>query len=319
MTVFRAARSTTAAALVAELGAPAEILGDPARRIEALAALSEVPPGGLAFCNASPETVAARLARADGATIIAASASVAAAPGLAERMTMIAVPDPRRYFIRAFNRLVAPEIVRQTGISPLATIHPEAKLGAGVSVGPGALIDRGVEVGAGSAIFGGVQVYEGTRIGSGAVIQANCSVGSHGQSYERDEDGRFLLMPHFANVAIGDGVIVGANTTIVRGTLQDTVIGANSIVGNNVVIGHNVVVGAGCHVGAGVILCGSSRLGERCWISIGAVIQSVPVGAGAMVGAGAIVARPVDAGVMVNGFPARVTAKLNTYNEVTGR
>lgn len=319
MTVFRATRSSTAAALVAEIGAPAEIRGDAARRIETVAALNEVSAGGLAFCNAGPGDIAARLARADGATIIAAAASAAAVPGLAERMTVIAVPDPRRYFIRAFNRLVSPEIVRQTGISPLASIHPEAKLGADVSVGPGALIDRGVEVGAGAAIFGGVQVYEGTRIGNGAVIQANCSIGSHGQSYERDESGHFLLMPHFANVAIGDGVIVGSNTTIVRGTLQDTVIGPNTIVGNNVVIGHNVVIGAGCHVGAGVILCGSSRLGDRCWISIGAVVQSVPVGAGAMVGAGAVVARPVDAGVMVNGFPARVTAKLNTYNEVTGR
>ncbi len=319
MAVFRAERSSTAAALVADLGAPAEILGDPARRINALAALNEVPAGGLAFCNASPESIAAQLARADGATIIAAAASVAAVPALAERMTLIAVPDPRRYFIRAFNRLVAPEIVRQTGISPLATIHPEAEIGEGASVGPGALVDRGAIIGAGATIFGGVQVYEGTRIGRGAVIQANCSIGSHGQSYERDEDGRFLLMPHFANVVIADGVIVGSNTTIVRGTLQDTVIGARSIVGNNVVIGHNVVVGEGCHVGAGVILCGSSRLGDRCWISIGAVIQSVPVGAGAMVGAGAIVARPVDAGVMVNGFPARVTAKMNTYNEVTGR
>ncbi len=319
MAVFRAKQSSTAAALVADLGAPAEILGDPARRIQALAVLNEVPTGGLAFCNASPEAIASRLARADGATIIAAAASVAAAPALAERMTLIAVPDPRRYFIRAFNRLVAPEIVRQTGISPLATIHPEAEIGEGASVGPGALVDRGAIVGAGATIFGGVQVYEGTRIGRSAVIQANCAIGSHGQSYERDEDGTFLLMPHFANVVIADGVIVGSNTTIVRGTLQDTVIGARSIVGNNVVIGHNVVVGEGCHVGAGVILCGSSRLGDRCWISIGAVIQSVPVGAGAMVGVGAVVARPVNAGVMVNGFPARVTAKMNTYNEVTGR
>jgi serine acetyltransferase len=72
-------------------------------------------------------------------------------------------------------------------------------------------------------------------------------------------------------------------------------------------------------VGAGVILCGSSRLGDGSWISIAAVVKSVPVGAGAMVGPGAIVTRPVEAGAMVNGFPARATAKVNTYNEVTGR
>jgi len=319
MTVFPARHKSTAAALVADLAAPAELIGEPGRMIVSLAALSELPPGGLAFCNAAPEDIAARLARASGATVVASSACVSAARGLVGRMTVIAVPDPRRYFIRAFNRLVAPEVVRQTGIAPTATIHPEAKLTEGVSVGPGALIDRGVAIGAGSTIFGGVQIYEGTRIGRGVVVQANCAVGSHGQSYERDDDGQFLLMPHFSNVVIGDDVIVGANTTIVRGTLQDTVIGARTIVGNNVIVGHNVVVGEGCHVGAGVILCGSSRIGDGCWLSIAAVIKSVPVGAGAMVGPGAIVTRPVDAGAMVNGFPARVTAKVNNYNEVTGR
>lgn len=319
MTVFHARHRMSAAALVNELGGAAEVLGDPSRVIESLAPIAEVPPGGLTFCRSGGGGIAARLARVVGATVIAPIAAKADAPMLAERMTLLTVPDPRRYFIRAFNRLIAPEIVRQRGISPFASIHAEARIGEGVSVGPGALVDRGVVVGAGCTIFGGVQIYEGTQIGAGVVIQANCSIGSHGQSYERDDDGRFLLMPHFSNVVIGDGAMIGTNTTIVRGTLQDTVIGAGSIVGNNVVIGHNVEVGVRCHVGAGAILCGSSRLGDRAWISIAAVIQSVSVGAGAMVGAGAIVTRPVEAGVMVNGFPARVTAKTNDYNEVTGR
>jgi len=319
MTVFPARNRSTVAALVADLAAPAEVLGDPARTIDALASLADLSAGGLAFCNAKPDDIAARLARVSGATVVASAAGAAAARNLVERMTLIAVPDPRRYFIRAFNLLVAPEVVRQTGIAPTATIHPEAQLAHDVSIGPGAFVDRDVVVGPGSTIFGGVQIYEGTRIGRNVVIQANCSIGSHGQSYERDDDGHFILMPHFSNVVVGDEVIVGANTTIVRGTLQDTVIGARTIVGNNANIGHNVLVGDGCHVGAGVILCGSSRIGDGCWLSIAAVIKSVTVGAGAMVGPGAIVTRPVDAGAMVNGFPARVTAKVNKYNEVSGR
>jgi UDP-3-O-[3-hydroxymyristoyl] glucosamine N-acyltransferase len=144
-------------------------------------------------------------------------------------------------------------------------------------------------------------------------------VGSIGQSYERDDSGEFIKMPHVAGVILGDDVQIGVCASIVRGTLQDTVIGDGSAIGNQANVGHNVTIGAHCHIGAGAIVCGSSSLGDEVWLSIGAIIRSVSVGDGTMVGAAAVVTRPVPADSMANGFPARVTPKLNDYNQRTGR
>ena len=318
MSRFDCTRTMTAGEMIAAIGHPARLVGDGARRIDLLASLSAVKPGALCFIKADDPAPGQRLEALSGLSVVLAEdAQVDAA--IASRHTLIHVPDPRRYYIRAFRLLVGTDAPATPGIAPGAFVHPDAQLGPNVSVGHGASIAAGVRIGPDCVIMAGVHIYEGTRIGTGVLIQANTVVGSVGQSYEREEDGAFLLMPHLAEVVIEDHVRIGTNSTIVRGTLQDTVIGAATVVGNHVNIGHNVTVGRRCHVGAGSIICGSSRLGDDCWISPGVTVKSVAVGERAMIGAAALVTRPVAAGKFVTGVPAREAIRATAYNLTTGR
>src|SRR5437773_9665006 len=115
-------------------------------------------------------------------------------------------------------------------------------------------------------------------------------------------------MPHYGSVVVGARTRIGAYTTVVRGTLRDTIIGSDSSIGNNANIGHNTVVGSRCFVGPGVVLMGSATVGDDTWISAGAIVCGVAVGRNVTVGAGAVVTRPVSDHTTVNGVPARATA-----------
>lgn len=304
MSALRALAPMTAAELVAALGQPARIVGDPARRIESLAPLEAVGPGALAFAKLRPADL-----RASGAVVIVpAPADDALSSSAADGVTLIHVADPRTYFIRAARRLVGPERHPLPGRAGSAVVAADADVGDEVHLGPAVVVGAGAVIGRGSVLYAGARIHDGVEIGEGTVVQANAVVGSQGQAYERDSDGAILELPHLGRVIIGARSRIGANTTIVRGTLRDTVIGADTSIGNNVNIGHNVVVGARCFVGAGVVLAGSSSVGDDSWVSPGVVVRGVAVGRSVTLGAGAIVTRPIPDGKTANGFPARVTA-----------
>lgn len=305
--------------LVRDLAAPARVVGDPDRPVSLLGPLSDAGEQGLlCFCNAASDATPARIAPVVNGSVVIRDCVDPDAAGSSER-TLIMVPDPRRYFLRIVRHLCGEEHAVAPGIHPSAHIAPEARIGNRVAVGPNAYIEGDVEIGDGCRIGGNVQIYAGSRIGGEGLIQANAVIGCIGQSYERDETGQFLKMPHLCGVVLGDRIHIGVGASIVRGTLQDTVIGSGTAIGNQANIGHNVTIGQNCHIGAGVIVCGSSALADDVWLSIGAIVRSVAIGAGTMVGAGAVVTRPVESGMMVNGFPARTTPKINDYNSRIGR
>jgi UDP-3-O-[3-hydroxymyristoyl] glucosamine N-acyltransferase len=303
------ARTETAAELVSALARPARIVGDATRRIRCVAPLEALCAGALSFSKLPAAGLGAAAARPIDAVVIAPldGADDSAAVDHAA-LTLIKVAAPRAYFIHAVRRLVggerfpAPSRSPAAIVAPDARIEPETHLAAGVVVGHRAVIGRGC------VLFGGVQVHDDVVLGEATIVQSNAVIGSHGQAYVRDDDGTILAFPHLGRVLIGARVRIGANTTIVRGTLRDTVVGDDTSVGNNVNIGHNVVVGARCFIGAGVVLNGSSLVGDDTWLSAGAVVRGVAIGSRVTVGVGAVVTRPVPDGKTANGFPARVTA-----------
>ncbi|MSP81588.1 MAG: UDP-3-O-(3-hydroxymyristoyl)glucosamine N-acyltransferase [Alphaproteobacteria bacterium] len=164
------------------------------------------------------------------------------------------------------------------GIDPSARVAADARVGQGSRVEAGAVIGQGVAlgerclVGANTVIGDGVEIGDETRIGANASL-AHCRVGARCLIYPGVRVGtdgfgfaidgeRYVRVPHIGRVLIGDDVEVGSNSTIDRGTLDDTVIGAGTMIDNLVQIAHNVVIGRGCVIAGQVGISGSARLGD---------------------------------------------------------
>lgn len=217
---------------------------------------------------------------------------------------------------------------------------PEARAGihASAIIDSGAVIHPSVEIGAGAVISAGVEIGAGTMIGAmtyvapGVVIGKNCRIHaqvtlSHAVLGERvvvypgvriGQDGfgfaitktGFYPVPQLGRVLIGDGAEIGANSTIDRGSAQDTEIGPGVHIDNLVQIGHNVKIGAHSVVVAQAGISGSTQVGQGVMIAGQAgLIGHLTIGDGARIGAKAGVMQNIEAGAQVIGSPAQDVKK----------
>lgn len=167
------------------------------------------------------------------------------------------------------------------GIAATAQISTDAILGDNVSVGAGAVIESGAKIGANSQIGPGcfigknaqlgdncklwpnVSVYHECIMGNNCMVQAGTVIGSDGFGYANDK-GKWIKIPQLGRVVIGNSVELGANTTIDRGALEDTIIHDDVIIDNLVQIAHNVEVGKGTAIAACSVIAGSTTVGQYC-------------------------------------------------------
>lgn len=224
----------------------------------------------------------------------------------------IEVADPRAWFITAIERLFPGQA--RPGIHPSASVSGSASVGRGVSIGAHSKIDDGVSIGAETTIGDNVVVHLGTQIGARCRIQDNTTIGGTGLAFHRGVDGQTYFFPHLGRVLIGDDVTIGANSCIVRGMLNDTIIGARSKLGNFVNIGHNCTVGSDCFLSSGVVLCGRVAIedGVRMAASV-CVNDHVRVGAGAWIGLGSVVTKTVAPNARVFGVPAEQLRTMRPF------
>ena len=196
-------------------------------------------------------------------------------------------------------------IGRDATIGPHAVIEPDASLGDRVTVDAGCVIGQGAEIGEDSHLYSNVTVYSRAIVGRRVIIHSGVRIGSDGFGYVFRE-GAHEKIPHVGRCVIGDDVEIGANTTIDRGSIDDTVIGAGTKIDNLVHIGHNVRIGALCLIMAQVGIAGSTRV-EDGVILAGQVglAGHVTVGKGARLAAQAGVFGDVPAGETWSGYPAR--------------
>lgn len=216
--------------------------------------------------------------------------------------TYILVDDPRLAFSRILQ-LFAKE--PEPGIHPTAFIHDEAVLGKNVYIGPFSYIGKS-EIGSNTKIFGHVFIYDNVRIGDRVSIHAGTVIGSDGFGYQKNQEGILEKMPHIGGVLIEDDVEIGANTTIDRGTISDTVIMRYAKIDNLVHVAHNVVVGKGAAVIANSMIGGSTQIGEKAWIAPSATLRDgISIGNDTVIGMGAIVTKSVPSGEIWFGMPAK--------------
>lgn len=305
----------TAGAVAREVGG--ELRGNPDLVVSAIAPLDRAGPGDVAFLATAKYAV---LAAATQAGVILVSPELAELPcGAAVRVVVAKPHDAVLRLLPKFYR----EAVEPPGVHPSAIVGPEVSLGARVAIGPNAVIGEGatigddtvieanvtigagVTVGAGSRIYANATLYPGVSTGARVHVHSGVRLGADGFGYVF-RDGAHQKIPHVGRCIIGDDVEIGANTTIDRGSIDDTVIGAGTKIDNLVQVGHNVRVGRLCIIMSQVGISGSVRIEDGVIIAGQAGLAGhIVVGAGARVGGQSGVFGDVPAGQTWSGYPAR--------------
>jgi len=191
-------------------------------------------------------------------------------------------------------------------VGPGTVVGPNVKIGANSRVGANCVLEPDVSIGESTRIDSGAVIRYGTVIGSRTVIQSGAVIGSDGFGNARDKDGKFIRIPCFGNVVIGDYVDIGACTTVDRGNIEPTIIGNGVKIDNLVQIAHNVTIGDDSAIAAQAGLSGSVRVGKRAIIAGQAgFVGHIDIGDDSFVGAKAGVSKSVEPGAKVTGYPAR--------------
>jgi UDP-3-O-[3-hydroxymyristoyl] glucosamine N-acyltransferase len=159
-------------------------------------------------------------------------------------------------------------IAASASVGPLAVIEDDVDIGEGVVVGPGCIVQRGAHIGAGSHLVSRVNLYAGVRIGRRCILHAGAVIGADGFGFAPDA-GTWVKVPQVGSVQIGDDVEIGANTTIDRGAIDDTVVEHGVKLDNQIQVGHNVTIGAHSAIAGCVGISGSTTIGKRCMIGGG--------------------------------------------------
>jgi UDP-3-O-[3-hydroxymyristoyl] glucosamine N-acyltransferase len=251
----------TLAQIASQLGG--RITGDSQVLIRQVGSLERAAEGQIAFFS-NPK-FKAQLDRTRAAAIVLGEG--------AEALTVlprIVCDNPYAYFARV-SQLFNPPVSQAPGVHPGAVIAPGVTLAAGVSIGPGCVVGEGSTIGPQTCLYPGVVVYPGCRIGARCILHSGVVIGADGFGIARDE-GQWVKIPQVGGVTIGDDVEIGANTTIDRGAMDDTVIGDGVKLDNQIQIGHNCRVGAHTAMAGCVAIAGSARIGAHCTIGAGALI-----------------------------------------------
>jgi UDP-3-O-[3-hydroxymyristoyl] glucosamine N-acyltransferase len=212
------------------------------------------------------------------------------------------------------SAIVAPlaRIAPGAGIGPYAVIGEDAHVGAGTQIGAHAVIGAGCWIGENCRIHPRVTLYGGVRLGNRVEVHSGAVIGADGFGYAFGE-GKYWKFPQAGIVEIGDEVEIGANTTIDRGSLDDTRIAEGVKLDNLVHVGHNCQIGAhsvlaaqvglsgSCIFGKRVVVGGQAGFGERCKLEDGAVIGGQ---------SGVLGGKTIRTGETVWGTPARSLQKF---------
>ena len=196
-------------------------------------------------------------------------------------------------------------IGQRASIGEYAIIGANAKLADGAVIGSHCVVGDGASIGEGARLWPGVTIYPGATLGARAMVHSGARIGCDGFGYVF-RDGAHQKIPHVGRCIVGDDVEIGANTTIDRGSIDDTVIGNGTKIDNLVHIAHNVRIGEKCLLMAQVGVAGSVIVGDGAILAGQAGISGhVSIGAGARVAAQAGVFGDIPAGESWSGYPAR--------------
>jgi UDP-3-O-[3-hydroxymyristoyl] glucosamine N-acyltransferase len=251
------------------------VIGDAGVRVAQIATLEAAQPDQISFLTNSKYRAQLATTRAGAVILAEADADVTELP-------RIISDNPYAYFAKV-SAMLNPLPEARPGIHPSAVIGAGAKIDATASIAATAVIGEGASIGAFSVIGEGcciganvvigsrarlyprVVVYHDCVIGDNLIAHSGAVIGADGFGIAMDE-GRWIKIPQIGRVVIGNDVEIGANTTIDRGALADTVIEDGVKLDNQIQVAHNVRIGAHTAIAGCVGIAGSTTIGRYCRI-----------------------------------------------------
>ena len=254
----------------------ADVKGDPACEIESVGTLQNANAKQISFLT-NPSY------RKELASSKAGAVIMSAADAKNTDINTIISKNPYADYAK-IAALLSPSETFKPGIDPAAhvmdncNISSSSSIAAGVviesgvtiadsvRIGPGCVIQQGVRIGANTVITANVTIAHGCVIGERNLIHPGVVIGADGFGQAMDE-GNWIKVPQLGAVVIGDDVEIGANTTIDRGAIEDTIIEDNVKLDNQIQIAHNVKIGAHTAIAGCTAVAGSTKIGKHCRIA----------------------------------------------------
>lgn len=260
--------------LAAQLGA--EYTGDGDCEINTVATLENADCGTISFlanpkykyqvkgCRASALIVSEDLSKAvDKPCLISDNPYLTYA-----KATQILYPKLKVSSGISKNAFVAQGVIigKDCVISANVSIDSNCVIGNRVSIGAGAVLCNGSIIGDGTIIYPNVTIYKDCQVGRDCIIHSGAVIGADGFGFANDK-GQWVKIEQVGKVVVGNNVEVGANTTIDRGAIEDTIIKDGVKLDNQIQVAHNVYIGENTAIAGGTAIAGSSRIGKNCTIA----------------------------------------------------
>ncbi len=319
-----------------------QLVGDPNLEVQGIAPLDSAGASHISFLSNSK--LRALAAQSGAAALIVApldDQTVAAT----YQGARIVTTNPYAYFARAAQYFAdLDKVAPPCGVHPSAVVHENAQVdpsahvgpnavieagaivGAGVVIGAGCFVGRDAEIGADTELFANVTFHAGCKIGKRGILHSGAVIGTDGFGFAR-ENGVYIKIPQTGRVLMGDDVDIGANTTVDRGAMADTVIEDGVKLDNQIQIGHNCHIGANTAMAGCVGVAGSARIGKNCTFGGAAmVLGHLEIADNVHISSGTMVSRSVlEPGQYTGFYPmaknaeweksAAIVRNLNTMRE----
>ena len=314
-----------------------ELKGDPAATVGRVATLENAGPEALAFL-ANP-AYRSRLESTRAGAVLLREDDAAACP-----VAALVTHDPYATYARIASLLYPPpvyppgihdsaivaasaSIASSVHVGPLAVIAEEVVLADDVVIGPGCVVGPGCRLGRSTRLHANVTLVENVRIGARSIVHSGAVIGADGFGNARGDDG-WVKVPQLGGVAIGDDVEIGANTTIDRGAIDDTVIENGVRLDNLIQIAHNVHIGEHTAMASLSGVSGSTVIGKRCMFAGQAgIVGHISICDDVVIGGATMVSKDIrEPGFYTGSFPAekdrdwkRKVARFRRLDELVGR
>ncbi|NJD25501.1 MAG: UDP-3-O-(3-hydroxymyristoyl)glucosamine N-acyltransferase [Betaproteobacteria bacterium] len=300
----------TLAEIAARLGG--DVLGDGQTAVARVATLASAGEGDIAFLANRKYKAQLQSTRASAVIVAPDAADGFAGP-------RIVTGNPYAYYARVAallnpaeagfagvdaSAVVASSLPADAAIAANVSIGREVTLGAGVVIHAGCVIGDRVAIGDCSILYPNVTIYHGCRIGARAILHSGAVIGADGFGFA-PEGKAWIKIPQTGGVVIGDDVEIGANTTVDRGALDDTVIGDGCKIDNLVQIAHNCIIGSNTVLAGCTGVAGSVTMGEHCIVGgAGMIAGHVTLAPGTTISGGSLVMKSINQpGLYTSVFP----------------